>query len=113
MKYLVYQIQFTKDESEAINKLGWDLASRVMPRVRVHLEKESLEVVHKGFNEDLYEWVATIEANDLDDAFLIGNIGPEEQIERHSSMHSISVGDVLVADDGHAYHVSPVGFKEL
>ena len=46
---------------------------------------------------DQYKTVATIEADDLEHVFEIGNIGPERRIERHGPpMHSVSVGDVIV-----------------
>ena len=43
----------------------------------------------------------------------IGNIGPEEKIERFDRMHSISVGDVIRDDRGRCFVVSPIGFKRL
>ena len=51
-------------------------------------------------------------ADDLNHAFEAGNIGPEDRIERLAQMHSISVGDVLVDDEG-AWLVMPVGYKEI
>jgi hypothetical protein len=64
-----------------------------------------------------YEEVAAIEADTLDEVFEIGNIGPEEKIERFSyadkNMHSISVGDVIRNDKYECYVVAPCGFERL
>ena len=60
-----------------------------------------------------YKEVCAIEAKDLNEVFEIGNIGPEEKIERFDRMHSISVGDVIRDDRGRCFVVSPVGFKRL
>jgi hypothetical protein len=64
-----------------------------------------------------YEEVAAIEADDLNEVFQIGNIGPEEKIERFSyadkNMHSISVGDVIRDDRGRCFVVAPLGFERL
>lgn len=60
-----------------------------------------------------YKEVCAIEAKDIDEVFEIGNIGPEEKIERFDRMHSISVGDVIRDDRGRCFVVSPIGFKRL
>ena len=63
-----------------------------------------------GMIGGLYTHVANIEANDLDEVFDIGNIGPECNIERLGRMHSVSVGDVIVAEDGTMAVVADMGF---
>ena len=63
-------------------------------------------------NLDKYEHVANIAADDLDIAYKIGNIGPESDIKRKGSMHSISVGDIL-EKDGEKFIVARVGFEKL
>lgn len=60
-----------------------------------------------------YDHVADLDTDDLDDAFRIGNIGPESSITRHDRMHSVSVGDVLVKADGTAHIVKACGFELL
>lgn len=61
----------------------------------------------------LYKPVAYIQAMSLGGVFDIGNIGPEKYIERLAPMHSVSVGDVIVDEDGRAFYVAPVGYKSL
>lgn len=60
-----------------------------------------------------YKEVAVIEAKDLNEVFEIGNIGPEEKIERLDRMHSISVGDVIRDDRGRCFVVAPFGFTRF
>ena len=60
-----------------------------------------------------YETVASITADDLDEVFEIGNMGPENSIERMGPMHSISVGDVIVDESDMAWYVDSHGFGSL
>lgn len=62
---------------------------------------------------DLYEKVAVIEADSFDGVFEIGNIGPEQNIERLAPMHSVSVGDIILADSGEVVYVAPYGFNRI
>lgn len=59
-----------------------------------------------------YEHVANIDTWSLNVAFEIGNIGPEEKIERLKGMHSLSVGDILEVD-GERFIISRAGFDKL
>ena len=62
-----------------------------------------------------YKEVCEIEAEDLDEVFEIGNIGPDEKIRRFdfAPMHSISVGDVIMTETYECYVVAPFGFERL
>lgn len=60
-----------------------------------------------------YEVVCEIEANDLDEVFEIGNIGPESKIKRFGRMHSVSVGDVITTETNECFVVKGVGFERL
>ena len=60
-----------------------------------------------------YEHVADLDAEDLNEAFQIGNIGPEEAYTRYKPMHSVSVGDILVEDCGTVSIVASFGFDKL
>ncbi len=59
--------------------------------------------------------VAEVQARDLEHAFEVGNIGPEDNIKRTSvPMYSISVGDVLYDQDAKEYHrVDSFGFSQV
>jgi len=83
-------------------------------------EKEAFDAVVLGKVDPLffltaYEEVCEIEADDLDEVFEIGNIGPEEKIRRFdfAPMHSISVGDVITDVYQQCWVVKGVGFERL
>lgn len=61
-------------------------------------------------NIEHYEHVANLDVDTLDEAFEVGNIGPEEKYTRFARMHSISVGDILITDSGSTYVVAGFGF---
>ena len=63
---------------------------------------------------NMYDIACYIKAEDCDEVFQIGNIGPEEHIERVGRMHSISVGDVIVDTIYNvAWYVDTFGFGQL
>jgi hypothetical protein len=62
---------------------------------------------------DLYEKVAVIEADSFSDVFDIGNIGPEQNIQRIAPMHSVSVGDIIMSESGEVKYVAPYGFNPI
>lgn len=63
---------------------------------------------------DHYVHVADLDCDTLDQAFEIGNIGPEHKYTRHARMHSVSVGDVLRYEDSdELLVVAPSGFVNL
>jgi predicted nuclease of restriction endonuclease-like RecB superfamily len=62
---------------------------------------------------DMYKKVAVIFAENFEDVFTVGNVGPEKQIVRLAPMHSVSVGDVVIRDDGVTVYVDTMGFKKL
>ena len=60
-----------------------------------------------------YEHVADFAVDTLNDAFEVGNIGPEEKITRYSDrIHSLSIGDILELD-GEKYIVGRAGFDKM
>jgi len=70
---------------------------------------ESILAARKYFKK-----VCSIEAHSLGEVFEIGNIGPEHKIDRTGvPMHSVSVGDVIVDEDGHAVFVDKIGFGTI
>jgi hypothetical protein len=64
-------------------------------------------------NLDKYVHVADLNTNSLDEAFEIGNIGPESKYTRYARMHSLSVGDILVDETGQAHVIASFGFDEI
>lgn len=81
-------------------------------------ESAALDAVVMGKVDSLffltaYEEVCEIEANDLNEVFEIGNIGPEEKITRLGRMHSVSVGDVISNEYQELFVVKGFGFEKL
>ena len=62
---------------------------------------------------DKYVHVADLNVQTLDDAFEVGNIGPEDLITRHNQMTSVSVGNLLVDSNADTYVVANFGFDKL
>lgn len=60
-----------------------------------------------------YVHVADLDVEDLNEAFEVGNIGPEEKYTRYQRMHSVSVGDILVKESGDTFVVAGFGFDQI
>ena len=110
--FKVYQVQVPREQFDAVNELGWAEAMEKFPAVEAHM------ACHRGSegfvpeaHSQFYQHVCNIDATDLEDVFRIGNMGPEESIERLAPMHSVSVGDIVVSPDGVAHMVDNFGFS--
>lgn len=103
----LYQITISREESREINRAA---NPHAIPKYKAHCDAS---ILGKFPGREFYAHVADLATNDLDAAFEIGNIGPESSITRHAPMHSVSVGDVLVLDDGSAHIVASVGFNPI
>lgn len=99
MKFTVYQINLTDEQYDNPELRNIYLDTIMNP---------DFDAIAKA--RDMYEPVADIEAEAFDHVFEIGNIGPEENIVRKAPMHSISVGDIIVREDGLTKFVAPFGF---
>jgi len=116
MQYTVYQFNLSHAARAAVNTVGWADAEKQFPEVAIQRD-----VKFSGGSEGFTAWmseyynpVCNIDANDLEDVFHIGNMGPEESIERLAAMHSVSVGDVIRDNDDSTYHmVDGEGFTQL
>ena len=102
MKFTVYQINLSDAEYEN-NVLREMYLDTIMNPTDVAIQKAS----------NLYARVAEIDANDFEEVFEIGNVGPVECIQKIKPMHSISVGDIIVREDGVTKFVAPYGFKSV
>tara|TARA_R110001599_G_scaffold197352_1_gene394003 strand:- start:225 stop:599 length:375 start_codon:yes stop_codon:yes gene_type:complete len=104
----VFQIVIDKHLSDLINKEGWDCHVKAKSYVEAQEGRASIALAN-----GCYTHVADIVADDINHAFEVGNIGPADRVNKiTSTMRSISVGDILVDDEG-AWLVMPVGFKEV
>jgi len=119
MKFRLFQIAVPRSEYDAVNEMGWSEAMAKFPRV------EAQQAVRIGGAKayvseysQYYVNVSDIEANDLENAFFVhnnpfGDDALEEQITRYAEQYSMSVGDVLVDEDGKSFIVDGFGFKEI
>ena len=116
MKFAVHQIRITKAQMDLINKEGFD----AVPAKKAHLDMDmdfagtkigslAADALDAGY----YTHVANIEADNLNQVFEIGNIGPETNITRLNRMSSVSVGDLIEDEDGNRHVVASFGFKEV
>ena len=110
MKYTVHQFVLTEYMINEIN----DSVERPA------FYKQYMDVTWKPTSESVlaarkyFKKVCTIDAHSLGEVFEIGNIGPEHKIDRTGvPMHSVSVGDVIVDEDGHAVFVDQIGFGTI
>lgn len=102
MRFSVYQINLS-DKEYNNNEMRETYLDTIM--------NPKPEAINKA--RSFYSKVAEINAKDFEDVFEIGNIGPEENITRIKPMHSVSVGDVIVSEDGVCKFVAPFGFEQL
>jgi hypothetical protein len=114
MKFAIYQIQITDEQIDLINSTG-DFGAVPAKKAQLDMQMDFSGNKIGGLASDAwdagyYTHVANIEADNYNEVFEIGNIGPEENIERLTRMSSISVGDVIVGEDGTVAVVASVGF---
>lgn len=109
-KFKIMQIVLTDAEVDAINE-GIDVPRYDVWKDAMTYGGNALKAVYDGLVEGYYEHVATITADNVDDAYMISNVGhKEDQIERHAEMHSLSVGDIIVTEEGEQILVDTFGF---
>lgn len=101
-KFAVLQINLSDEQynTHAIRELYLDT-------IMSPTDKAIADAMH------LYQKVAIIDADSFDGVFTVGNVGPEENIERFAPMHSVSVGDIIISDSGDMVYVAPVGFGRI
>jgi len=110
--YKVYQIHLTEREVYEINKAGDHC---VIPRGEAKMKTMfgNGKATKAAWKAGYYAHVADIDGYDLDNVFSIGNVGPEANIRRLSTMHSISVGDIIEDPNNILHVVLPFGWGEI
>lgn len=102
MKFTVYQIDLDDEQYEN-------------PELRnIYLDcvmNPTAEIIENG--REFFNKVCVIEAVTFEHVFEIGNIGPNQSIKRFRPMRSVSVGDVIVREDGVSKFVAPFGFGSV
>ena len=134
MKFAVYQIQLTSAQRNLINESGdFNAVPAFAAKNKMNMDFSGNKIgglASDAFDAGYYTHVANITADDFDDCFEVGNVGPDDQIERITvrmssisvgdvivaeeritvPMSSLSVGDVIVAEDGTVAVIAPMGF---
>jgi len=114
MKFAVYQIQLTAAQRKTVNESGdFDSVPAFAAKTKMSMDFSGNKIgglASDAFDAGYYTHVANITAEDYNDCFEVGNIGPDENIERLGRMSSLSVGDVIVAEDGTVAVIDPIGF---
>jgi len=119
MKYKIIQMKLTDEQIEIVNtpSKSEEMSGfyKIYRDANMFPNKEKIET---ALAADMYDHVANIEADNLDDVFHIGNQGPWDRVEYVANkfgrnMHSISVGDIVEREDGNRYFVDFTGFGEL
>lgn len=110
--YKLFQISLNRRQVDLINKNGWEVALREIA-IKAYINARHHADVDLAIEHDLLVHVADVDASGLEQAFVVGNMGPEEKLTRHQTMSSISVGDVLVDEDGLAHVCDHVGWREV
>ena len=107
-QYRIYQKRLTDEQSKQINTSGkgWSTADWSLSYIELSVEPDDQKIIEAA-EHGLFRHTATIEADDLNGVFHIGNVGPEEKITRTNidPMASVSVGDVIVDVDNLCGHV--------
>jgi hypothetical protein len=114
MKYEIYQIQLSDEQVDLINAEGHHAVPSHIAKMDMSMDFRGEKIVDQAsaaWDNGYYTHVCNITAENLNQVFEIGNIGPEENIERLSRMHSISVADVIIDETGEMVVVASVGFK--
>ena len=119
MKYSVYQINLSEAQINLINEKGFDAVPEQKVKMDMQFDfggKGIENIASQAFADGHYGKVCMIEANNLDQVFHVGNVGPESLIDRgplNTQMASISVGDIIEDEAGNRVVVSNFGFKEV
>ena len=112
--FKVFQIRLTDTEIDLINEEGHSAVHKNSLRLDMNLGREDTgRLAADAFNRGYYTHVSNITALNLEGVFHVGNMGPEELIERLAPMHSLSVGDIVENTDGEKQVVADFGFKKV
>lgn len=115
MKYQLFQIHVTDAEVKKINAEGHNSVEKHKLKLDMSFaRKETSSIAKEAFDKGYYTHVSNITTDKgLEGVFEVGNIGPEENIERLHRMYSTSVGDIVVDPAGNKHVVAGVGFQEV
>lgn len=105
----VYQIRLTDEE---VNMVNGDCG--YTPRIKAYFDR-SFESSFKAENFQYYDHVANVFTDDMECAFELMNLweGSDNIVEKLGRCSSMSVGDILVMEDGSMYRCASFGFDKI
>ena len=113
MKYKLFQIHLTEAEYNKVNAEGHDSVPKQVTKLDMSFSENTGALAKKAMNNNWYTHVSNITATNIEDVFKVGNMGPEENIERLAPMYSVSVGDVVEDETGSQFVCASFGWKEV
>lgn len=113
MKFKVLQIQLTGAEIDMVNE-GVQVRKHVL---KTHMfGKSVMPSATKAMYLGYYDHVLTVDADNLNDVFYIGNFMDDRNLDKvqvHGTFSSVSVGDIIVDENDLAFVVDTFGFEML
>mgnify|MGYP003320874285 CR=1 FL=1 len=114
MKYELHQIHLTDEEHNKVNAEGHNSVAKHKLHLDMNFSDTEEVLAKEAWDKGYYTHVSNITTDKgLEGVFEVGNIGPEENIERLHPMYSTSVGDIVVDPEGNKHVVASFGFKEV
>ena len=114
MKYELHQIHLTDEEHNKVNAEGHNSVAKHKLHLDMNFSDTEEVLAKEAWDKGYYTHVSNITTdNGLEGVIEVGNIGPEENIERLSQMFSTSVGDIVIDSEGKKHVVASLGFKEV
>ena len=111
--YKVFQIQLSDADVDMINDKGHNSVPHHKAKLDMNFADNIGALAGDAFDKGYYTHVANISADGLEGVFHVGNMGPEENIERLTKMHSLSVADLVEDPDGIKHVVASSGFAKV
>lgn len=108
MNFQVYQINGRKHPEQCSRAMMYSISNSLYNK----------EAAKRDLEAGVYEKVARVHAQNLEQVFEFTNLCGEypeyeERIERLAPMHSLSVGDIVVAPDSSVHIVASFGFDMI
>ena len=113
MKFKLFQIHLTEAEYNKVNAEGRDSVPKHIAHLDMSFSDNTGALAKKAMDNNWYTHVSNITADSIEKVFEVGNIGPEENIERLAPMYSVSVGDVVENETGDQFVCASFGWKEV
>lgn len=103
----VYQIQLTDSEATTFNAGG------TSPKLKAYFDR-SFDSKFQAEYFQYYSHVANVFSDDMEYAFELMNLWNDpSKVEKFGCCSSMSVGDILVTEDGSMYRCASFGFDKI